>query len=164
MKTKISKVITYEELIKVLEYDPITGLFIWRETRGSNAIKGSVAGNKSPSGYMDIKVGGSTYRQHRLAWLYIYGVWPTDMIDHIDRDKTNNRISNLRDVPRSVNALNSKIRSDNTSGYKGVSKLDNGYISQLSHNGEVMYLGLYLDINEAVAVREAKVKELGILC
>ena len=105
-KTKISKVITTEELREVLEYNPITGLFYWKESRGPNAVKGSKAGCASTQGdYWDIKVGGSNYRAHKLAWQYVYGIIP-NKIDHIDSNRRNNSITNLREVSRSENTLN----------------------------------------------------------
>lgn len=163
MKTKISKPITYEELHKVLHYCPTTGKFTWAEYRGPSTKVGAIAGNKSPSGYMDIKLGGASYRQHRLAWLYVTGSWPKGEIDHIDRDKTNNVFSNLRDVTASENVLNAPIRIDNTSGFKGVSKVGEAWISQVYYNKQKYYLGSFKTAEEANKTRLIKLEELGVL-
>lgn len=164
-RTSITGIITYEQLIKVLEYAPDTGIFIWKEHRGANAPIGGIAGNLSPSGYWDIKVGGHSYRAHRLAWLYMTKAWPTDLIDHIDRDKLNNKFSNLRDVTRSLNALNSKLRIDNVSGTKGITITeDSTWVSQLTVDKINYYLGVFKTPEEAIEARQLKVKELGIIC
>jgi hypothetical protein len=164
-KTKISKVITTDELREVLEYNPITGLFYWKESRGGNAVKGSRAGCLSTqSGYWDIKVGGSSYRAHRLAWQYVYGVVPS-MLDHIDRNRQNNSITNLREASRSENTLNSSTRSDNTSGEKGISQNKHlSWIANLGYKGTNMYLGSFPTKELAILAREEAIRELGILC
>ena len=105
--TKISTPITYDELIKVLEYNSTTGIFIWKENRKA-VHKGDIAGHIKNSGYVEIRVGGTTYLAHRLAWLYFYKKWPDNEIDHIDRNPTNNSISNLRDVTLTENNQNQR--------------------------------------------------------
>ena len=81
-----------------LVYDGSTGLFTW--TKGQK--KGEIAGWKHHSGYVCINLNYTQYSAHRLAWLYTYGYLPKE-IDHKDRDKANNKISNLRSVTRSEN-------------------------------------------------------------
>lgn len=109
-----------ERLRQLLHYEPDTGVFTWRE-RTSNRIRiGDAAGCVRHGGYTQIRVEGKFYRAHRLAWLYVYGKWPTMMLDHIDNDPTNNRISNLRQATQSQNMANMAKRADNSSGYKGV--------------------------------------------
>lgn len=117
--------LTQDRLKELLHYDPETGVFTWRASRGGR-VSGSVAGSASLSGYTIIRItvgsGKPTdFRAHRLAFLYMTGSFPIGDVDHIDRDRKNNRWSNLRACSRSQNLANSSIRSDNTSGVRGVS-------------------------------------------
>ncbi|EDB6595957.1 hypothetical protein AHR24_03330 [Salmonella enterica subsp. diarizonae] len=112
--------LTQEILKSILSYDHITGIFT-RLHSGGGVKSGDVCNYVIPStGYIATRVLGKLYTVHRLAWLYHYGEWPDGEIDHIDRCRTNNAISNLRCVTRSINAHNTKVRSDNNTGYKGV--------------------------------------------
>lgn len=72
------------------------------------------------NGYLTIRVDGKTYYAHTLAWLYVYGDWFPNL-DHANRDKADNRISNLRESSKSTNAINAKLRDDNSSGHVGIS-------------------------------------------
>ncbi|EIR6865519.1 HNH endonuclease [Salmonella enterica] len=112
--------LTQEILKSILSYDHITGIFT-RIHSGGGVKSGDVCSYVIPStGYIATRVFGKLYTAHRLAWLYHYGEWPDGEIDHIDRCRTNNAISNLRCVTISINAHNTKVRSDNNTGYKGV--------------------------------------------
>ena len=108
-----------ETLKKYLTYDPETGVFK-RKTNSGNAKIGDVAGGINGRGYIYIRINSVKYRAHRLAWLYIYGQFPENQIDHINRIQTDNRIANLRDVTQSVNGRNRNLPSNNTSGHIGV--------------------------------------------
>lgn len=112
--------LTRETLIENLRYDPVTGYF-YRLRSSSWAKIGDRAGRKDdPETYTLIGLLGHKYTAHRLAWLYVHGEFPKGMIDHINRDKSDNRIENLREVTRAQNAMNSKMNVKNSSGYKGV--------------------------------------------
>ena len=113
--------ITTQRLRTLLEYNPLTGEWKWRVNRRGGAKAGQFAGTIDRNGYVTIGVDGGLYKAHRLAWLYMTESWPRDQIDHIDRDKTNCRWSNLREATTTDNAGNSKIRKNNKSGFKGVS-------------------------------------------
>ena len=118
---KNAPTLTQARLKKLLKYDPTTGVFCWRVARGGAVKAGQVAGYVSVSGYRAIGVDSRQYLEHRLAWLYVTGAFPVQDTDHIDGNKTNNRISNLRDVSRSVNCQNQRrAKSQNKSGYLGV--------------------------------------------
>lgn len=97
---------TQDELQKLLNYDPYSGVFTWKQYRNQLALKGGIAGNIRPDGYIQIKVKGKLYLAHRLAWLYVTGKWPSMDIDHIDGGRRNNRFSNLREATRSENKHN----------------------------------------------------------
>jgi len=144
--------LTAERLRELLSYDPDTGLFHWRRQKG-RASAGDKAGRFSfTHGYIDIGIDGCLYRAHRLAWLYIYGKWPTEM-DHINGVRNDNRLVNLRQCTVSENRSNRGASPRNTSGFKGVSKRanDGKWIAQIKKNGKVTWLGSFDDPAEAHA-------------
>ena len=104
---------TLQNLRDKFGYDPKTGRFSWKEEPGCVPT----------NGYRYIKVGGKLQLAHRLAWLYYYGEEPVGLIDHINGDRLDNRIENLRIATFSQNAANAKRHSRNTSGLKGVAKV-----------------------------------------
>lgn len=112
--------LTQERLKELLEYDPETGIFRWLVKPCRSVRAGDVAGCVRKNGYIYISIRRKLYPAHRLAWLYVKGVWPVDCIDHIDLNPANNCISNLREATHQENAWNAAARSNNTSGYKGV--------------------------------------------
>jgi hypothetical protein len=93
--TKQAK-LTAERLRKRLRYDAETGLFTRRVGSG-HAHAGDMAGSVHSTGYVRICIDGGRYTAHRLAWLYVHGVWPSGQIDHINRNRSDNRIANLRE-------------------------------------------------------------------
>lgn len=147
---------------ELLDYDSTTGIFTWRVGRSGLACKGSIAGTTCSKGYIKIRVDGSTYKAHRLAWLYFYGAWPSKDLDHINQKKLDNRISNLREVSASQNNQNKTKRKDNTSGYRGVSrhKRGNQWQARIKIQGKEHYLGLFDSSIEASHAYEAAAKQL----
>lgn len=173
--------ITQEYLKEALIYNQDTGIFTWRldrpdshfsDWRGRNGwlkniSKDGVAGSPSrpskrnPLSYIIIGLGGKNHKAHRLAWLYIYGEWPSEDIDHVNLNTTDNRIDNLR---LSVDKLNHRNRSkyrNNTSGIPGVS-----YYTRLSKwqaEGQQIvdskrirhYLGVFHSFLDACAARKS---------
>ena len=140
------KDITAETLRALLAYDPDTGIFRWMVSRGNRIKVGAAAGTVSSNGYIVIRVDGTRFKAHRLAWLYTHGVMPTHDIDHLNRVKADNRIANLRDVSRSMNLQNqTRPRTDNTSGYLGVSwyKASKRWSAQLRVSGRNQHLGYF---------------------
>lgn len=120
MKTKNSHMADFDVayLKSRLHYNPETGIFIWLKQRRSTEI-GKVAGTTANS-VVKIYIDGKCYMAHRLAWLYMTGEWPSDLIDHKNMNSVDNRWENLRQADHAKNAMNTGIRKDNTSGYKGV--------------------------------------------
>lgn len=157
--------LTQEELLKLLRYEPKTGLFYWIEARRRNVRKaGDVAGLPRKKGYSQIWINNKPYAGHRLAFLYMVGHWPK-VVDHVDGDKTNNRWGNLRkcDGP-TLNNANMRRPSRNTSGIKGVSwAASNGkWYASIMRNGRSYNLG-YHDRKEdaAAAYNEAASRLFG---
>lgn len=145
--------ITAEQLRAMLCYDVETGVFTWRARCGARAQAGAVAGAVDHRGYVKIKMLRRSYFAHRLAWLYVHGEWPANCIDHINGVHNDNRLSNLRDVTLSVNAQNKKAaRTDNSTGFLGVTKRASGYLAQIMTGGVAHKLGIYDDPATAHAV------------
>lgn len=156
MEKRKHEVLTRERLMDVLDYNKDTGIFVWKKKLSARGAVGKKAGTIS-YGYIAINIDGARYFAHRLAWLYTYGVWPTKEIDHIDRNRNNNSISNLRDVSRVVNALNNSPQNLNTSGIKGVTfcKQRNKWQAQINLSGKNLTLGRFDTIDEAAIAYKA---------
>jgi hypothetical protein len=146
--------ITQSQLKEVIKYDPNTGVFAWAKSR-PGAKKGSVAGVKLTSRYIQIMIYRHKYSAHRLAWLYVHGEFPKKQIDHIDGNPSNNCISNLRDVDQCDNAKNQKLYCTNTSGAAGVyvHKLSGKWYAQIKICGTNTHLGFFSTFDDAVSAR-----------
>ena len=118
---KNSKTPSIEALKEILSYDPETGVFTWLLTKGRSKA-GAVAGSRHSTGYIIIGALGFLIRAHRMAWAFTTGEWPTEEIDHINGVESDNRMANLRQASHQQNLYNTKMRSTNTSGFKGVTK------------------------------------------
>jgi hypothetical protein len=141
---------THERLKELADYDPETGVFTWRASR-PRARKGAIAGTKRPDGYWAIAIDCKLCYAHRLAWLYMTGKWPTADIDHINGNKSDNRIANLRQATRSQNKANTPPPRHNTSGLKGVSLEGRRWKAQIERDGKKCHLGLFDTPEEAYA-------------
>lgn len=117
------KKLTQKQLKELLVYEPDTGYLRWREMRGSRAAAGSIAGSLSPKGYVRIEILGTGYNAHALAWLYVYGEWPSRQLDHINGKPADNAIQNLRLCNTQQNCAGRLKRKDNSTGFKGVSQV-----------------------------------------
>jgi len=141
-------ILTLARLMELLEYFPLTGIFVWRARSSTfSRIKiGDIAGNITHQGYVCIKIDRRLYFVHRLAWLYMTGAWPENQIDHIDGNPSNNRWHNLRDATNSENQQNLRTpHSDNKCGLLGVSKHKDSkkWIAQIRINGKARHLGYF---------------------
>ena len=163
INTDKEKLLNHDFLTTILDYDYTTGLFKWKVFRGGSAIKGSSAGtlNKS-NGYINLKINSINYRAHRVAWFFQYKKWPIGLLDHIDGNKSNNAISNLREATYSQNKCNTSIRSDNTTGYRGITfrKDISKWRAIITIKGITENIGSFTTIEEAIIAYETRAKVL----
>lgn len=157
--------LTAEQLRELLNYAPETGIFTWAVAgRGRNV--GSPAGSKDHRGYIQLSLGPRKARlriyMHQAAWLYVHGYWPVQDIDHINHDKSDNRIENLRELSRSLNQQNQiRPHANNKTGFLGVYANKPGrkkpYLATIFVKGRHVHLGAFDTAEEAhAAYVEAK--------
>ena len=144
--------ITAEQLRELIHYDPESGAIVWRVTANNNGARaGSPAGTIS-LGYLTVTIRGHKARAHRWAWFYTHGEWPKKNIDHIDGDKLNNRISNLREATQAENLQNLRApRRHNKAGVLGVRRKHNKWSARITVDGRESHLGNFKTPEEASA-------------
>lgn len=146
------------EILATLEYDSETGLFRRKGKAGNHSKKGWFRGTKQKTGYRRMGIGYLEHMVHRLAWAIHYGAWPRFEIDHIDGNRDNNRIKNLREVNHTENSRNAKLSKWNTSGVCGVHYssecTNNPWYAKIRHDGENIYLGYFATKKEAIRARK----------
>lgn len=159
MKLKIQNDLLLQSILKTfLHYHPDTGVFTRVISRSSNANAGEAAGSlHKATGYIHISINGKKYPAHRLAWLYVNGEWPDASIDHINRNKSDNRIANLRVATSAENQQNRQKNKNNTSGIQGVywDKRTSKWQAQIMLARKCIYIGRFKSIGAAVAARNA---------
>ncbi|WP_367027525.1 HNH endonuclease [Methylococcus sp. ANG] len=141
---------TQDRVFDLLRYDPETGLFTWACVRGGRR-PGDPAGRVDGRGYLQISVDGRRYRAHRLARLSIHGIWPADDIDHIDGDRLNNRLTNLRTCTRAENMQNVASSRRRGTGLPGTTynHRTQKWQAQISSGGRKHHLGYFVDVKDA---------------
>ena len=169
--------ITQEYLKSILDYNPETGIFRWK-VRSVNMFEDGFFSaehncnlwnarfvGKPPgsidNGYLRISINYEKYRAHILAWVIINGSWPERDIDHINLDRSDNRICNLRLSEDGGNSKNCPKRKDNKTGYKSVHfcKRDKKYIARIQNNGKRIIVGYFSTPEEAhEAYKEAALR------
>ena len=155
---------TIERVLELLTYNPETGELKWKVDRhggpGNKLIPaGTIAGCFCKgNGYMHVNIDLMPHCSHRVAWAIAYGMWPTHQIDHINMDRTDNRLCNLREATNAQNSHNRKAQSNNKStGVKGVSKITwstkdgerTGFVARLG----TKHIGLFNTLEEATSAR-----------
>lgn len=145
---------TQERLKEVVEYNQETGEFVWRVSTGPRIKAGDPAGAYKGHGYGRIQIDGVRYNAHRLAWLYVYGYYPSALIDHINMDISDNRISNLREASHSDNLKNKKSRASTATGVKGItlSSSSGKYVVRIRSENRSYYFGSFSSLEEAKKV------------
>ena len=136
------KKLTQQHIREILNYNEETGIFTWVR-KHSGVSHGKEAGSVDVYGYKRICIYQKDYKVHRLAWFYFYGQWPKNHIDHIDGNRSNNRISNLREATPLENQQNISKTSRNTSGYVGVTFERNKWRAAIRVNSKKISLGNY---------------------
>ena len=153
--------ISQTELKRFLSYDPKTGMFTRRIGSGTARI-GDEAGCIRSDGYRIISVGGISYLAHRLAWLHVYGSMPKNDTDHIDRNRGNNAIDNLRDISHSANLHNSKRYKNNKSGLRGACWIEGRkmWLSSITSSGRNVFIGYFGSKREAAEAYKIKASQI----
>ena len=152
--------LTANDLRKILSYDPDTGEMFW-VIRPSRAVRaGDLAGVLDKKGYRTIGIRKRVYKAHRLAWLHVHGNWPVGLLDHINGNKSDNRLANLRVVDESGNSQNvRKPNRRNKSGFMGVIAYHRQWRANITIDGKTQWLGDFKTLEEAhAAYLEAKRK------
>jgi hypothetical protein len=158
--------LTAERLRELLSYGPTRGEFRWRRRddapKGWNTkYAGTVAGVLS-HGYIVIRINKQPYLAHRLVWLYVHGRWPPNDIDHINGDRADNHIANLREATRQENNRNVGLRKNSTTGITGVHryKRTRKYQAYIAVGRKSIHLGCFSTLEEAAAARaEAEIEQ-----
>ena len=139
-------------LKEILNYNPENGLFYWKINKKGHVKSGDIAGSNHKKGYISIRINGKDYLAHRLALIISeHKILPNKQVDHINGDKKDNRITNLRLVTYSENNQNVGRRKDNLSGFKGVG-FDNRrkkWRSRIRANDKMIWLGYFNTPEEA---------------
>jgi hypothetical protein len=138
-----------------LIYDAESGKLFWREkdvsepnaTSWNTRYAGKEAGSHDHAGYVTLNINGKHYRAHRLAWLLQFGVWPDIELDHINRNRSDNRIENLRLATKAQNAINSGVPANSSCGVKGVHWHSGArkWRAKIKVNGRSQHLGYFRD-------------------
>lgn len=152
--------LTSARLRELLIYDPLTGVFTYRISRRGGVRAGAVAGCPNAKGYIVIKIDMVLYYAHRLAWLYVHGVWPPDQIDHKDTVCHHNWIANLRLATGFQNYANRRRYRNNKSGFKGVYQRHGRWQARIIKDGNHRHIGIFDTPEEAHAAYVAKAEDL----
>lgn len=155
---------TPEKIRELLRYDPVTGMLYWVRRNLCDFSSDNAYGtwnarysgkeaftSTNQAGYKVGAIFNKKYYAHRVGWAIYYGEWPKSEIDHINGEKNDNRICNLRLATGSQNRMNSRMRSDNSSGLKGASYLerDRVWSSSIGVMGKIIRIGLFSSAEEA---------------
>jgi len=149
------------ELKAILRYDPLKGRFYWIENRGTKIKAGYEAGSFDAHGYGQIRICGKIYKEHRLVWLYVHGKWPLKQIDHINHDRRDNRIDNLRLADNIENHRNRPKQRNNTTGIVGVSVNKGKYRAYINVDGKQINIGRFTSLSDAEAARKIAEQQYG---
>lgn len=145
---------TQERVKHLFHYDPDSGKLFWKNP---TSIRTKIGDEISyiNCGYLKVCFDGEIHLAHRVIWLYETGHWPDyprELVDHKDQDKLNNKFNNLRLTDHNGNQHNRPLNKNSTTGFKGVTKKGDKFMSQASFKGKRYYLGLYSTAEEAYEV------------
>lgn len=147
-----------EHLRTIFSYDKVSGLVRWLIQAKSDMPPGSIAGSSTIEGYIEIQYKGVRYFGHNLGWALHHGEWPQFKLDHKNCLAGDNRLENLRPATDSQNKANSRVYSNNTSGYKGVYWQSNKWRAEIKVNKRKISLGMYHSKEDAARAYENAAK------
>jgi len=153
----VSDPIQEHELKNLLKYSPISGEFTWKVKPSLGVPVGAPAGHKSKAGYTQIRIGKQLHYAHRLAFLYMEGIFPIEQVDHIDGNRANTAWLNLRQVSCLENQRNVSISKNNKSGVLGISWLSRRqkWLATIGIGYKTVFLGEHLELIDAITTRKA---------
>lgn len=160
----MSIMINQEYVKQYLDYNPNTGELTWIKKPSKKTVLGTRAGSLcSTSGYRRIRLNNKFYVEHRIIWLWVYGHFPKEHIDHINHVRDDNRLSNLREVTIAENARNRTKHQNTKVGEVGIwyCKRRKRYIAEIKLNQKKVYQRSFKNVEEAIQARRAKALELG---
>lgn len=149
-----------EYLQKCFSYDQETGELRWKLKPHAGFCAGKVAGAVGSGGYLTVGLDGKYYRVHRIIFKMMTGEEPLQVVDHIDGDLLNNRLSNLRIATFSESTRNRGMSKNNTTGYRGVYLIRGQYMAKINRNGKLVFLGNFATAQAASAVYNAVARAL----
>lgn len=149
--------LTQEYLKQVFDYDPVSGILSYAKNMRPRGKIGQEAGWVNARGYRRVNLHGKEYAAHVLIWFWMTGSFPPQDIDHIDGNRSNNIWLNLRLASRSQNLRNQGKKTNNTSGFKGVTSRGNSHSVRFRVDGQVIHIGSYSTAEEAAAVYDREV-------
>lgn len=151
-----------EELLRLLDYDPESGVLLWREIGTKGGQQGKRAGRVNSRGWRRLTIGGTRYKASRVIWRIMTGDDPgEDVIDHKNRHRDDDRWENLRRTSPAINSLNANLRKNNKTGFSKISIKEGSGKYRVSISD--VYLGIYPTLEEAVEARERAILKLQAL-
>jgi len=154
--------LSQNELKSIFEYDPFTGTLRWKEKR-SNIVQNSMAGCIHGSGYKVVTIKSKTYKLHRIIWIMLFGEIPKGFyLDHINGNKIDNRLENLRLATNNQNQQNRPAPKNSSSGYRGVTwhKVANKWMARICHEKKRMTIGFFDTAEDAYEAYKQEAKKL----
>jgi hypothetical protein len=150
-----------QRVTELFEYNKEDGILLRKISQPKTKV-GSIAGCVTPKGYRYVQFDGRKYAVHRLIWLLEFGCFPEQTIDHIDGNKLNNKIENLRDVPVKQNCENKGVQANNKLGVRGVCYKPRikKYVAQIQNNGKNTHLGCFDNIDSASKAYELAAQQM----
>lgn len=160
MSLTVEQIIAYSE--EFLDYNPSTGVLIWKKSPSRNVKIGQLAGYRNKDSVLMVKIRGILSQAHRVIWIMSYKEEPPQQIDHKDRDPSNNRLDNLRASDKFTNQQNTIAHKDSSLKLKGVDKSGSKFRARASLSGQRVCLGTFETPEEAASVvRRYRIKEYG---
>lgn len=152
--------LTAETARATWSYDPETGLLRWKISPAKHIKIGCIAGycqKFKTTTYVILRFKNKNYRAHRVIWMILHGVWPSEDVDHVNGVGVDNKIKNLRDVSQLENLKNQRLRKTNKSGFCGVCWLKHisKWRARINFNSSTVTLGYFVNIEDAIAARQA---------